>query len=140
MFPYLKKFETLITNALMVMMALVILLATVELGWFIIQDLISPPFLMLEIKELIELFGLFLLVLIGIELLESVKTYVLEREIHLEVVLAVAIIALARKVVALDFKETDGVTLIGLAGMLLALTIGYYLIRRSRAGKQGEST
>ena len=140
MFPYLKKFETLITNALMVMMALVILLATVELGWFIIQDLISPPFLMLEIKELIELFGLFLLVLIGIELLESVKTYVLEREIHLEVVLAVAIIALARKVVALDFKETDGVTLIGLAGTLLALTVGYYLIRRSRVGNRGEST
>lgn len=140
MFAYLKKFEALITNALMVMMALVILLATVELGWFIIKDLLSPPLLILEIDELIDLFGLFLLVLIGIELLESVKTYVLEREIHLEVVLAVAIIALARKVVALDFKETDGITLIGLAGMLLALTVGYYLIRLSREKSRGKST
>ncbi len=66
MFDYLKKFEKTIVASLMVMMALVLLLSTIELGWIILNDIISPPVFLLNINELLELFGLFMLVLIGI--------------------------------------------------------------------------
>jgi hypothetical protein len=81
---YLESFERIITRILLVMMAVVVLLATVEVIWFIIVDVLTPPVLVLEVWELLDLFGLFLLVLIGLELLHSVKIYIEQREIHVE--------------------------------------------------------
>lgn len=57
---------------------------------------------LLEIDELLELFGLFLLVLIGIELLHSIEVYIVRRELHVETVLTVAMIAVARKTIVFE--------------------------------------
>jgi uncharacterized membrane protein (DUF373 family) len=135
MLSYLEKFETVITRVLLVMMAGVVLLATVELGWILGKDVVTPPVFLLEIEELLELFGQFLLVLIGIELLHTVKVYIESREIHLEAMLAVALIAVARKIIVLEPKELPEGTLLGVAAMVLALTFGYYLVRRDRREK-----
>ena len=113
-------------------MAGVVLLATVELAWILVKDVLTPPVFLLEIHELLELFSLFLLVLIGIELLHSVKTFILRREIHLESVLTVAMIAVARKIIVLEPKEWPEGTLLGLAALVLALSISYYVMQRSR--------
>lgn len=113
-------------------MAGVVLLATIELAWILVKDLLSPPFFLLEIHELLELFGLFLLVLIGIELLHSVKTYIVRREFHLETVLTVAMIAVARKIIVLEPKDLPEGSLLGIAALVLALALGYYVMRRSR--------
>jgi uncharacterized membrane protein (DUF373 family) len=135
MLSYLEKFETVITRVLLVMMAGVVLLATVELGWILGKDVLTPPLLLLEIEELLELFGQFLLVLIGIELIHTMKVYIDSREIHLEAMLAVALIAVARKIIVLEPKELSQGTLLGIAAMVLALTCGYYLVRRGRREK-----
>ena len=134
---YLRNFEKLITVSLIIMMAVVILLATIELGWIIINDIITPPVLLLDINEMLDIFGLFLLVLIGIELLETIKAYLSERVIRVEVVIIVALIAIARKVIILDVKELSSLTLIGIAAIILALSAGYYLLKGSlRDGRQ----
>jgi len=130
MLSYLKKFEKIIVTALIVMMGLVILLATIELGWVIIKDIITPPYFLLEIQELLDIFGLFLLVLIGIELIYTLKTYLTENEIHAEVVFIVALIAIARKVIILDVKEVSSLTLLGIAAIIIALSVGYSLIKK----------
>lgn len=137
MIEYIKKFERMLILSLVLMMTLVLLLATIELGWIIVLDIISPPVFLLEIDELLEIFGLFMLVLIGIELLETiVKTYLRQASDHARIVMAVAIIAIARKVIILDFKESSGPILLGLAALLLALCVGYFLIRqRGRLGR-----
>ncbi len=132
MLPYLEKFERAITHTLIVLMAGVVLLATFELAWILVKDVLTPPLFLLEIQELLELFGLFLLVLIGIELLHSVKTYIVRREFHLETVLTVAMIAVARKIIVLEPKELPEGTLLGMAALVLALALGYYIMRRSR--------
>lgn len=131
MLRVLDKFESAITRVLLVMMAGVILLATVELGWILAKDVLTPPVFLLEIAELLELFGQFLLVLIGIELLHSMKVYIERREVHLEAVLVVAMIAVARKIVVMDPKRLQDEALLGIAAVMLALTVGYYLVRRS---------
>ena len=69
MIGHIKNFEKFIILTLVIMMALVLLLSTIELGWIILKDIFSPPFFLLEIEELLEIFGLFLLVLIWVELL-----------------------------------------------------------------------
>ena len=135
MLPYFDKFEGVITRVLLVLMAGVVLLATVELGWILGKDVLTPPLFLLDIEELLELFGQFLLVLIGIELMHSMKVYIESREVHLEAVLAVALIAVARKIVVLEPKGLPEGTLLGIAAMVLALTVGYYLVGRGRREK-----
>lgn len=139
MFTILKKYEKIMIQALMVMMAVVLGLATIDLGWLIIKDIIKPPYFLLSVDQLLEIFGLFMLVLIGIELLESImKTYITQDQPHYEVVLSVAIIAIARKVIILDVKETDSLSLLGIAAIVVALTVGYYLMKRSQVREKPE--
>lgn len=130
MLDLLKKFEKMMIVALIVMMTTVLFLSIIELGWIIGKDIFSEPVLLLDIDELLEIFGLFLLVLIGIELLDSIKTYITENIIHVEVVLVVAIIAIARKVIILDIDKYPPMTFVGIASIILALSIAYYLIRK----------
>jgi len=134
-FRYFEKFEEIISRALLVMMAAVVLLTTIELGWILAKDVLTPPVFLLEIGEILELFGMFLLVLIGIELMHSVKIFIKRREIHLEAMLVVALVAVARKVIVLEPKELAPEAVLGLAALALALTIGYYLVKR--AGREG---
>ena len=134
MMPVIKKFQKIITLVLVVLMAVVLLLSTIELAWVIIKDIITPPIILLEIDELLEIFGLFMLVLIGIELLDTIaKTYMNESADHAQIVMAVAIIAIARKVIILDVKDLSGFALVGIAAIILALSIGYYLIKKKHA-------
>jgi uncharacterized membrane protein (DUF373 family) len=130
MLECLKKFEKLILVLLLGMMMLVVLLSTVELGYIIMKDILSPPVILLEIDELLEIFGFFLLVLIGIELLETLKAYFIERVVHAEIVLMVAIIAIGRKVITLDVKDLAPLTLLGIGVIILTLAVAYYIVRR----------
>jgi uncharacterized membrane protein (DUF373 family) len=127
---YLEKIEFIVIRALVVMMALVVLFASLDLAWIIIQDLIVPPYLLFDVNRLLEVFGMFLLVLIGIELLESIRTYLDHKLIHVEIVMTVALIAIARKVIILDVKELDGLKLIGIGVIIIALAGGYVFIKR----------
>ena len=134
MLPLIKSFEKIIIRVLVVLMAFVLLLSTVELAWVIIKDIITPPVFFLEIDELLDIFGLFMLVLIGIELLDTIaKTNMAESTNHAQIVMAVAIIAIARKVIILDVKDLSGLALVGIAAIILALSIGYYLIKKKDA-------
>ena len=139
MFTLLKKYEKFTIQALMVMMAIVLGLATLDLGWLIMKDIITPPLFLLDVNELLDIFGLFMLVVIGIELLETImKTYITQGQPHYEVVLSVAIIAISRKVIILDLKEVDSLSLIGIASIIVALTVGYFLMKRSQSHDKAE--
>ena len=135
----LKKYEKFMIQALMVMMAIVLGLATLDLGWLIIKDVTQPPYVLLDVSQLLDIFGLFMLVVIGIALLETImKTYITQGQPHYEVVLSVAIIAIARKVIILDLKEVSGLSPIGIASIVIALTVGYFLMKRSQSHDKAE--
>ena len=132
MMKWLTKFQNAILVALTWMMGLVVLLATAELFYIIVADIVTPPLVLLEIDQLLEIFGYFLLVLIGIELLETFKIYLEENVINVQVVLLVAIIAIARKVIILDVKSLPSMTLIGIGVIVVSLSAGYYLVKKSQ--------
>jgi uncharacterized membrane protein (DUF373 family) len=127
---FLKKFERVIVVSLITMMVVVVVLATIELGWLIIRDIITPPIIILDLDELLEIFGFFLLVLIGIELLETIKAYLATSVIHVEIVLEVALIAIARKVIILDIGKYESLTLVGIAALISAVALAYFVIKR----------
>jgi uncharacterized membrane protein (DUF373 family) len=128
MIDLLKKFERIVTAALLVMLALVIVLALIDLGWLLVQDILKPPLFILEVADLLEIFGFFLLVLIGLELLETIKHYYLDGWIELKVIFAVALIALGRKIIVLEPSNYSGLTLIGIGVIILALVAGYFVV------------
>ena len=70
-----ESFEKIISSFLVVIMGVVVISATIELSTILIKDLFEPPGLFLGISELFEIFGLFLMVLIAIELMSSIRMY-----------------------------------------------------------------
>ena len=130
MLHHLQRFERVVIVALIIMMGMVVLLAAVELAFILVKDMVSPPVFILEIDELLDIFGLFLLVLIGIELLETVKAYLVDNVIRVHVVFAVALIAISRKVIILDVEETPSLKLAGIAAIIIALSLGYFFIKK----------
>ena len=128
----LKLFEKAVVLSLIAMMALIILLSTVELGWIIVKDILTPPYVLPGIGELLDVFGFLLLILIGVELLEMIRSYLAEHVVHVEIVLEVALIAVARKVIVLDVKEYPSLTILGIGALILALSVAFFLERRAR--------
>jgi len=135
MLNFLKKFERLIVGMLIVLMVIVVLLSTIELGWIILQDILNPPYIVLDANELLDIFGFFLLVLIGVELIETLRAYLTDNTVHAEVVVEVAMIAIARKVIILEVKDLSGLTLVGIAAIIAALTGAFYVLKRMRDAK-----
>ena len=129
---FLKIFERVVVISLIIMMIVVILLSTFELGRILVMDIVTPPNFLLNISELLDIFGFFLLILIGVELLETIRAYLNEHEVHVEIVLEVALIAVARKIVIIDIKEYSSVTLLAVAAIIIALAIAYYLQKKAR--------
>ena len=133
---FLRNFETFIITILMVMMILILLFSTIDLGFLIGKEVLSPPMFIISVTRLQEMFGLVMLILIGIEILEAIKAYLVHQEMHVEVVLMVAIIALAHKVIILDFKLLPSYTLLGIGIIIVSLSTSYYLIKKVRLEKK----
>jgi uncharacterized membrane protein (DUF373 family) len=126
---YIRAFEKGVVVILMVLMAVVVLSSIANFGWKIYRNVIMRSFLLLDYNQLMEIFSFLLVVFIGIELLESIKTYIAEKTIRVEVILLVSIMAIARKVIVLDLREVHDLTLIGIGVIAITMTAGYYLVR-----------
>ena len=130
MLNFLERFERIITIILILLMVVVVSLATLDLGWGIVQEVIKPPFIFIDVEKLLDIFGLFLLVLIGIELLDTIRAYLKEHVVHEEVILAAALIAVTRKVIVLDVKKTDPLVIFGIAAIILAVSAAYWIVKK----------
>ena len=129
----LKKFERYIVIGLLAMMSLVVFLSTVELAVIIVERMLdgTPQFFLLNIADMLEIFGFFMMILIGLELIETIKIYLVDESIHVEIICLVAIVAITRKVIILDLYQLPPLSLLGIAAIILALTVGYYFLKKA---------
>ena len=127
---YLRKFELGIVKALLVMMVFVVFLSTIRLGWTIYTELLKSPTMLLNSEQLFKIFGFILMILLGLEILGSIKAYITADEIHLEVIFTIALISLAKLIITTDLFKMDGLRLLGIACIVLSLSLGYFLIKR----------
>jgi len=125
------KFERIIYGALIAMLILVLVFAVGELAWLIVINLSNTPPLLLENHELTNVLGAFLLVLIGVELLDTILEYFRENAIHVEIVVLLSIIAIARKVILLDPSTSNGLELVGIGFIIIGLSAGYFMIKKA---------
>jgi uncharacterized membrane protein (DUF373 family) len=127
----LTKIQKLIAVALAVLLTIVVTLSTVHLGFLIAEEIWSPPRFLIPVQGLLEIFSFFLLILIGVELLETLKAYLRKDAIHVRLVLEVALIAMARKVIILEPGNVSALTLFGVAALILALGVAFYFERQA---------
>jgi uncharacterized membrane protein (DUF373 family) len=146
MLEIVNRFKRFVYAALMVLLMIMLAFSIVELCWLLVTNLTNPPPLLLENHELTNVLGGFLLILIGVELLDTIKAYFNENTIHFEIVILLAIVAIARKVILLDLAsapnpEFVGLELVGIGVVVVGLAGAYFLIKKAGGlgvGEQGK--
>lgn len=128
--------ERLVSKILSIALLIVIAVAIYDLIYLLIKDIVTGDPAGFYNKSIIELFGLFLNILIALELLENITAYLKKNIIHVELVIVTALIAVSRKIIIFDFAKQDSTDMIAIAMGILALSISYWLIKRMKAKKE----
>jgi uncharacterized membrane protein (DUF373 family) len=130
----LKKLETLVSKVLSIAMVGILLTAVFELCLFISYEIFFNNSLADPDKfstvTLIKIFGLFLNILIALEVLENITAYLKKHVVQLELVVVTSLTAVARKIIIFDFNKSTGLELMALAIAILTLSISYWIVRR----------
>lgn len=127
----LDQFEGLVAKVLSLAMVVVILVVVFDLFVVLWQSLRITPADGFFGKTISEIFGLFLSVLIALEIMENITAYLKKHVVQVELVIATALTAVGRKLVILDLDKVSGVSLIGLAIALFSLSISYWIVRQT---------
>jgi hypothetical protein len=127
---FLDRAEGLVAMLLSLAMVVVLAFTVFDLGVFLVSALYVHSDNRSEKVFIIEIFGLFLNILIALELLENITAYLRKHVVQVELVFITALIAGARKIIILDLEKVTGPQLLGLAAAILALAISYWLMRQ----------
>jgi uncharacterized membrane protein (DUF373 family) len=131
--PTIRRLHQIIrigVKVLAVLMTLLILWGIGDVIWIMVQRLRQPPFLILKIGDILATFGGFLAVLIAIEIFLNITLYLRDDVIHVRLVIATALMAIARKVIVFDFKELGHEYVYATAAVVLALGVTYWLLSK----------
>ncbi|MDM3872313.1 phosphate-starvation-inducible PsiE family protein [Porticoccus sp. W117] len=131
--PFIQKLHRAIRVAvkiLAVLMVLVIFWSILDVVYVLYQRLTSPPMFLLDIGDILQVFGAFMVVLIAIEIFINIRLYLGTEVIPVQLVLATALMAIARKVIVLDLNEVSSEQIVGIALVTLALGISYWLVAK----------
>lgn len=126
--------ERLTAKVLILVLSIVILVSLVDLVILLVKDLFTNPTGFFN-RTLIDIFGLFLNILIALELLENITAYLKKHVVQVELVIVTSLIAVARKIIIFDFTKNNNLDLLALGAAILALSVSYLLIKRMNQSK-----
>ena len=112
---------------LALLMVLVIWWGVADVVYVLYERISNHPFYLLNISDIFATFGAFMAVLIAIEIFINITSYLRDNVIHIKIVLATAFMAVARKVIVLDYDEVSSDYVFATAALVLALSIAYWL-------------
>lgn len=118
------------------MMVVVIIFGVVDVGWTIYQRFNTEPRFILTMGDILITFGAFMVVLIAIEIFQNIILYLRDDVIHVKIVLATALMAIARKVIILDYDELDPLYILATGVVLVATGITYFFVYKLPDDKQ----
>jgi uncharacterized membrane protein (DUF373 family) len=128
----IEAIEGVVSKLLSIGMIFVTFIAIAHLSYALIEKLlltIDRPSNDSFNTTLFELFGLFLNVLIALEILENITAYLRKHVIQVELVIVTSLIAVARKIIILDLEKKSSSDLIALAVAVFSLSVGYAIVR-----------
>jgi len=113
---------------LAIMMMFVVILCVADVGFVLYEKLTEPPYFLLTLNDIFTVFASFLAVLIAIEIFANITLYLRDDVIHVRLVVATALMAIARKVIVLDFTTVEPEYVYGIGMIVLALGVTYFLV------------
>ena len=132
---FIKKFETGVFYFLSAIIVVYISVEIIELiyqfGKALITKNENSNRLLITKEQTALVLPVFFNILIAIELIETFNNYIKEHHIKVQSILLIGLIAIGRKLLVLDIGHSDGLTNIGLASIIIALSLGYYLVKKN---------
>lgn len=116
---------------LAVLMVVVIFLGVLDVVYHLYDALKEPPILHLTVSEIFDLFGAFMVVLIAVEIFINIRLYLGSNTLPIQLVVATALMAIARKVIVLDITDTPAEYVFAIGVVTLALGVTYWLVSSS---------
>jgi uncharacterized membrane protein (DUF373 family) len=128
-------FERTTVLVLLCMLMIVVMYAIggflIAIAYTMVERLMQSKEVHLTMPLLHEVFAGFLMILIGLELMKTIVMYLDEHVIHVEVVMSVAMIAIARHAIDVDYKTAPPLAMFGIGLVIIALAIGYYFFKKA---------
>jgi uncharacterized membrane protein (DUF373 family) len=118
---------------LAILMVLVILWGVTDVVYVMYQSLMTPPIFLLDVGDIFQIFGAFMVVLIAVEIFTNIRLYLGTDELPVRLVIATALMAIARKVIILDLAEIEPSYVLGIAAVVMALGLTYWLLSKDKS-------
>jgi uncharacterized membrane protein (DUF373 family) len=124
-----ERFEQVVSRIIMAFVTVVIVYSIILVAYDIVKDFaLGPQYLEQELLQ--DIFGSILTVLILLEFNHSIAVSLKQKTgiVQARIIVLIAIMVIARKIILLDFKAASIETLAGHAGLALALGALYWMI------------
>ncbi|MDR5904764.1 phosphate-starvation-inducible PsiE family protein [Franzmannia qiaohouensis] len=115
-------------KVLAVLMVLVIIWGVLDVIYVLYSKFISPPVLLFEVSDIFVIFGAFMVVLIAVEIFINIRLYLGTNVLPIRLVIATALMAIARKVIILDISTISAQEMLAIAAIVLALGVTHWLV------------
>lgn len=135
---FLKQIIHICLKALGLLMVIVIIFGVIDVAWTIYQRIYSEPKFIMTMGDILMTFGAFMVVLIAIEIFQNIILYLRDDVIHVKIVLATALMAIARKVIILDYDELEPMYIFATGVVLVATGLTYYFVYKLPEKNQTE--
>jgi uncharacterized membrane protein (DUF373 family) len=133
--PMLRVLHITIRFAIRILaflMVLVIYWSIADVVYVLYMKLSTPPYFLLDVEDILQTFGAFMVVLIAVEIFINIRLYLGSNIIPVELVVATALMAVARKIIVLDLKLVSAEQIGALALVTISLGVTYFLLKKNR--------
>lgn len=136
--PLITKFEGFVFYVLSGIIVLYVSVELIELIYQFGKALVAghgpeSRRLLITKEQTAEVLPVFFNILIAMELINTFAVYIKEHSIKVQSILLIGLIAIGRKLIVMDVGHSDGLSNLGLAAIIIALSLGYYLVKRPAA-------
>jgi uncharacterized membrane protein (DUF373 family) len=131
--PLIRQLHRVIRFAvkvLSVLMVVVIIWGVIDVIYVLYNRLMTPPFMLFEVSDIFAIFSAFMVVLIAIEIFINIRLYLGTNMLPIQLVIATALMAIARKVIIMDTETITAMEIMAIATVVLALGVTHWLVSR----------
>ena len=132
---FLHKVIKFAVKILAILMVIVIFWGVADVVYVLYHNLVEDPYMLLNISDIFKTFAAFLAVLIAIEIYQNIVLYLRTDVMPIKLVVATALMAIARKVIIVDFKDISAMYVFAISTTIIALGVTYYLISKEKFHK-----
>lgn len=128
---FLHKAIKVAIRILAILMVAVIFWGVADVVYVLYKQLLEPPYMLLSLSDIFKTFAAFLAVLIAIEIFQNIVLYLRTDVFPLKLVVATALMAMARKIIIIDFNDVIPMHIFAVGFVVLALGVTYYLLGKN---------